>query len=95
MGDFRDELQTLINYHSKENGSDTPDWILAGYLESCLELFDKTMVARERWYGRSVGGVKEPAKRPTIADLEAILNSPEKPQIDILPNGEVRAREPE
>lgn len=30
--------------------------------------------------------------RPTIAELEAILDSEEQVEIDILPNGEVRAK---
>jgi hypothetical protein len=30
--------------------------------------------------------------RPTIAQLEAILDSEEQVEIDILPNGEVRAK---
>lgn len=33
---FEKELQTLINRHSKENESDTPDFILANYLKDCL-----------------------------------------------------------
>lgn len=35
------------------------------------------------------------AKRPTIAELEAILNSEEDAPFEILPNGEVRAVSPE
>lgn len=51
---FVQDLEAVINRHSKENGSDTPDFILAQYLEGCLATFDTTMVARERWYGRGV-----------------------------------------
>ncbi|HSW65257.1 MAG TPA: hypothetical protein VLH56_18395 [Dissulfurispiraceae bacterium] len=29
---FRAELETLINRYSKENGSNTPDFILADYM---------------------------------------------------------------
>jgi hypothetical protein len=29
MTEFRKELETTINCHSRENGSDTPDFILA------------------------------------------------------------------
>lgn len=57
---FLDELRTLINRHSKENGSNTPDFILAEYLNDCLRAFDKTVVLRERWYGR------EPFAPPTV-----------------------------
>ena len=48
---FRKELETLINRCSKENGSDTPDFILAEYLEGCLIAFDNAVEAREKWYG--------------------------------------------
>jgi len=54
MNNFLNELQQLINRYSKENGSDTPDFILAEYLQGCLDNFDKTLVRREKWYGRDV-----------------------------------------
>jgi hypothetical protein len=44
---FRNELQKLINSLSKENGSDTPDFILAEYLDDCLKAFDKAVSRRE------------------------------------------------
>jgi hypothetical protein len=47
-----DELQTALNRHSAENGSNTPDFILARYLERCLLAFDDASVARETWYGQ-------------------------------------------
>jgi hypothetical protein len=51
MPEFRKELEQLINRHSMENGSNTPDWILADYLAGCLCLFDSTVNARARWCG--------------------------------------------
>lgn len=51
MTDFRSDLQKLINRYSKENGSDTPDRILADYLIASLAAFDAATVARDRWYG--------------------------------------------
>lgn len=50
MSDFRKELETLINRHSKENGSDTPDFILAQFLADSLDAFDKAVVRRTAWY---------------------------------------------
>jgi len=50
MGNFKDELIALLNRYSKENGSDTPDWILADYLTACLENFDATFQKRKAWY---------------------------------------------
>jgi hypothetical protein len=34
---------------------------------------------------------EEPVNRPTIAELEAILNRDDEQSIEILPNGEIRA----
>lgn len=50
--EFREDLAQLINKYSKENGSNTPDFILASYLASCLDLFDRTINWRAEWYGR-------------------------------------------
>lgn len=49
---FEKELSTVINRFSKENDSDTPDFILAEYMNECLQNFNKTMAKREVWYGR-------------------------------------------
>lgn len=54
MSEFRKLLEYAINCASKENGSDTPDFILAEYLDDCLTAYDRALVAREKWYGRSV-----------------------------------------
>lgn len=51
MTDFQEELTSLINRYSLENGSNTPDFILAQYLVDCIGNFNKTMKRRETWYG--------------------------------------------
>ena len=51
---FGKALQTLINQYSKENGSNTPDFVLSDYLADCLDVFDKTMSKREIFYGRNI-----------------------------------------
>ena len=51
---FRTELATLINTHSMENASDTPDFILAEYMAECLKAFDKAIVQRDKWYAEDV-----------------------------------------
>jgi len=48
---FVAELTGLLNKYNKENGSNTPDFILAIYLHSCLLAFNVTSAAREGWYG--------------------------------------------
>jgi len=55
MNELRKEIEEAINKASAENGSDTPDYILAEFLISCLKAFDVALVERERWYGREVG----------------------------------------
>lgn len=47
--DFRRDLQKLLNQHSMENGSGTPDFLLASYLTGCLMTFDLTLKERGRW----------------------------------------------
>lgn len=48
---FEKELEELINKHSQENVSDTPDFILASFLNACLNAFNGTVVERDRWHG--------------------------------------------
>jgi len=50
MSDFQEKLRELLNHYSKENESHTPDFILAEYLEGCLENFARTVRDRDRWY---------------------------------------------
>jgi hypothetical protein len=47
---FRRDLETLINKHSIENGSNTPDFILANYLVNCLDAFEIAVNRRTEWY---------------------------------------------
>lgn len=51
MSDFKKELENLINRCSKENDSNTPDFILAEYLTDCLIAFNKATNRRNNWYG--------------------------------------------
>lgn len=50
---FREELEHLINRFSKENGSNTPDFILGEYLNDCLVAFDRAVNRRSSWYEKS------------------------------------------
>jgi len=59
--DFRSELCTLINKHSMENGSNTPDFILNQFLADVLMCFNKALRRRDEWYG---GPVTQPATNP-------------------------------
>lgn len=53
--DFRSELAALLNKHSRENPSGTPDHILANHLGRCLDAFDQTMIERNKYYGVTCG----------------------------------------
>ena len=55
---FERDLAKVINRHSRENISNTPDHILARYLHQALIAFEATSMAREKWYG----GKLEPAR---------------------------------
>ena len=50
MTTFEKELEQLINKHSLENSSDTPDFILAQYLVNCLAAWNTTVRLRENWW---------------------------------------------
>lgn len=48
---FREELSRLINKHSLENSSDTPDFILASFIENVLVDWNHSVRARDTWKG--------------------------------------------
>lgn len=50
MDTFEYKLEKLLNCHSKECESDTPDFILANYLTECLKSFNNATKARTKWY---------------------------------------------
>lgn len=56
-GEFARELAGLLNRYSAENGSDTPDHVLADYLIRCLAAYDGAVRRRERWLDRHRKGV--------------------------------------
>lgn len=57
MSDLQTEIQHALNSHSAENGSDTPDYILAEFLTGCLEAYNRAVRRREAWHE---GGVLKP-----------------------------------
>jgi len=50
--EFEIELQHLINRCSMENESNTPDFILAQFLMSCLAAWNAGVQQRGTWYGK-------------------------------------------
>lgn len=63
--EFREKLVHLLNSTSQENSSNTPDYILADYLLTCLDGFDAATRARDKWYGvKLVPGASKYPKAP-------------------------------
>jgi hypothetical protein len=59
---FVKELEHTINRYSQENGSNTPDFVLAEFLQDCLNAWNKACRRREEWYGVAhlPGGTQTP-----------------------------------
>jgi hypothetical protein len=74
---FRTKLQALINEHSMECGSNTPDFILAKYLAKCLTNFDESVVARDTWYGKRATGTAMVDFERTPPESRSINPTPE------------------
>jgi hypothetical protein len=51
MADLERDLASLLNRYSQENGSNTPDFLLAEYLLACLSTWNTTVAKRDEWYG--------------------------------------------
>lgn len=70
---FQTELERLINRHSMENGSDTPDYVLAEYLCNALAHFDLATRSRDRHKGydrrRSGGDGPVPEDPPSLCNF--------------------------
>lgn len=49
--DLSRDLAKVINSHNREALTNTPDFILGGFLDACLEALENAIVARENWYG--------------------------------------------
>ena len=47
---FEEALENLINKYSKENQSNTPDYILAKYLSDCLDSYSSAIKSRDKWF---------------------------------------------
>lgn len=70
-GMFREGLRTLINIHSRENRSDTPDFILSVALERFLTTFEECIKSRDAWHGFKPFDHAKPGDRWTT-DMSAI-----------------------
>ncbi len=55
-----EDIRSVVNRYSAENASNTPDFILAQYLETCLAAFNVAVQQRETWYGRDARPTEVP-----------------------------------
>lgn len=70
--EFEQAIRKAINCHSMENGSNTPDFLLARYLCDCLDAYNRIMVEREKWYGNNQtisGYIGFPSSLPTPPEV--------------------------
>jgi hypothetical protein len=51
MSSLEYQLENLLNQYCIENGSNTPDFILAQYLLNCLRAYESAVNARDKWFG--------------------------------------------
>ena len=56
---FQAELQSLLNRHSQEGHSNTPDFLLAEFITQCVTAFNKAVRARDGWYGVELSPVPD------------------------------------
>lgn len=72
-GEFQTAIGRAVNQCSRENGSNTPDFILAAFVSGCLHAFDLAVNAREEWYDHPNNG---PGGQPqTLFDVIKILQA--------------------
>jgi len=48
---FGAELTALLNKHSRENKSNTPDFLLARFMLDCLRSWERSTRGRDEWFG--------------------------------------------
>jgi hypothetical protein len=73
MTSFEKELQKLINRYNKESESNTPDFILATYLKTCLDAFDTAIKSKDEWFGNTQIGVYTTGTCEPIAVIDRVI----------------------
>ena len=59
---FIEAITSLLNSYCRENESNTPDFILAEFLQKSLNAFDDCVERREAWYNRN-------NEQPTVQEI--------------------------
>lgn len=77
--DFEKELESLLNKHSMESHSNTPDFVLARYLSGCLLAWNVATNRREEWHGRGpldgIEGVRDRQVDPLAIGWQPVESS--------------------
>lgn len=66
---FEKELEILLNKYSKETANNTPDFILAKYLNNCLDNFSETVSATSRWIAPTLKDDMSPSNDNNVIKL--------------------------
>jgi hypothetical protein len=75
MSDFERALKQLLNKYSQENHSNTPDWILANYINISLNVLNQSIHDRDEFYGVHLKpGMKIEEITDMAFDMSAKLN---------------------
>lgn len=90
---FHQALCSVLNRFSKENGSNTPDFVLADHVAACLANFDMASKDRERWYGVELrpGDGSQAELRALRADVERKDAALQRVRTCFLQSGELSA----
>lgn len=75
--EFQKGLAHAINYSSMENGSNTPDFILAAFLADCLKAFNRATAWKTMWH--SPDGVPEGLRDCGPTEMESPAACPVAP----------------
>ena len=81
---FEKKLEGIINATSQENASNTPDFILAQFMNGCLQVFNTTVQQRENWYGRDPRPTDGSGDAPTGKPAEKEVAYPEHEKVEKL-----------
>jgi hypothetical protein len=93
---FEKELKNLINCHSIENESNTPDFILAQFLRMQLDVWVETTQARDSWYNVQLcpANSRFLNSEPEERAVKEICSEPDYPSRWIPPKGGTGAIHP-
>lgn len=55
MSDLRKEIEILLNQHGADTKTGTPDYVLAKFLQTCLNAFATAVYDRDQHQGIAMG----------------------------------------